>query len=85
MRFRPRGSAPKLAILFILGCWLAPAAYAQNGPSGIVSDDFSAAALDTGLWTFIDPVGDSSLAMTGAQLALSVPGGLSHEVWIRPS
>jgi regulation of enolase protein 1 (concanavalin A-like superfamily) len=51
------------------------------GLSTIKSDDFNAFALDTKLWTFIDPAGDATLALNGAQLALTVPAGISHDVW----
>jgi regulation of enolase protein 1 (concanavalin A-like superfamily) len=50
-------------------------------PSGIVSDDFNACTLDSGLWTFLNPVGDGSFALNGTQLLLSVPAGVAHDVW----
>jgi len=50
-------------------------------PSGIDSDGFNAAVLDTGLWNFVDRVGDGQLVITGKQLDLSVPAGTSHDVW----
>jgi len=50
-------------------------------PSGLVSDDFNDSILNTSLWTLVDPVGDATLSMTGTQLAISVPGGSSHDVW----
>ena len=31
---------------------------------GILSDDFSSPTLNTDLWTFVDPAGDSTLTMT---------------------
>ena len=37
--------------------------------------------LDTSIWTFYDPLGDSSLSMTGTQLGISVPAGTSHNLW----
>lgn len=46
-----------------------------------VSDDFTACALDTSLWTFINPVGDGSYEMNGTQLRLIVPAGPSHNIW----
>jgi uncharacterized repeat protein (TIGR02543 family) len=54
-------------------------------PSSIVSDDFNTCDLNTGLWTFIDPVGDATRAMTGthtedAWVSISVPAGVSHDV-----
>ncbi len=45
------------------------------------SDDFSSSPLDTSLWTTIDPRGDSTFLLNGTQLNISVPGGLSHDLW----
>jgi len=57
----------------------------------IVSDDFNTCSLNTDLWEFIDPYQDdpfgrATLAMTGthtpdAWLSISVPAGVSHDVW----
>jgi regulation of enolase protein 1 (concanavalin A-like superfamily) len=71
-----------------------PVALAMNGPAtvtatfidgfdplGIVSDDFHAASLDTGLWAFENPLGDGSVSMSGTQALISVPAGTSHDVW----
>jgi uncharacterized repeat protein (TIGR02543 family) len=54
--------------------------------SSILSDDFNTCNLDTGLWEFIDPLGDATLAMTGthtqdAWVSISAPEGDSHELW----
>ena len=53
-----------------------------NG-SGIVSDDFNACDLNTSIWTFIDPLGDSSYAMIGtfsdnARISITAPSGTDH-------
>lgn len=53
----------------------------------IVSDDFNSAELNTTLWTFINPVGDASIAMNGtgttdAWATITLPGGAEHDVWI---
>lgn len=46
------------------------------------SDDFSGTGLDSAIWTFVDPVDDASYAMTGTQLALTVPdNGFNHGIW----
>lgn len=47
-----------------------------------VSDDFNACALNSSLWTFVNPVGDGSYSMTGETLVLNVPEGLSHNIWL---
>ena len=57
----------------------APLALAD--PSGIVSDEFTGATLNTSVWTFSDPVGDSQLFMTGTEAQISVPAGSSHDLW----
>jgi len=47
-----------------------------------LSDDFNTCALNTNLWTFTDPVGDSSHAITGEEkLSIFVPGGTRHDLW----
>ncbi|HSQ75492.1 MAG TPA: fibronectin type III domain-containing protein [Bacteroidota bacterium] len=51
-----------------------------------VSDDFNKFNLNTGLWTFTDPLGDATLALTGtgtsnARLLLTVPAGVEHDFW----
>ena len=56
-------------------------AYGTAGPSGLVSDDFNSSQLDTGVWTFVNPLGDASYSMSGSQVRLSVPGGQSHDIW----
>jgi len=50
-------------------------------PTAIQSDEFTASTLDTSVWTFVDPLGDSELALTGSQAALSVPAGTRHDLW----
>ncbi len=46
-----------------------------------VSDDFNGCALNDQLWTFVDPLGDATLMMNGAQAEISVPAGASHDMW----
>ena len=50
-----------------------------SGPP--VSDSFNSGSLDTGLWTFVNPVGDGSFQVTGGKLQLTAPGGTSHDLW----
>ncbi len=49
--------------------------------SAFVSDDFSSTELNLNLWQLIDPVGDSSLVLDGTNAVISVPAGVSHDVW----
>ncbi len=54
----------------------------QAQPTSIIqSDDFNACSLDTSLWTFVNPLGDGAVTLTGAQAELFVPTGASHDVW----
>ena len=53
--------------------------------SNLVSDDFCNDELNP-IWTFVDPLGGGSSALTGsgttdAFLEITVPGGASHELW----
>jgi LmbE family N-acetylglucosaminyl deacetylase len=50
-------------------------------PTAIASDEFNAATLNTGLWTFIDPVGDVTLSLSGTHAEFSVPAGTRHDLW----
>ncbi|HKK71099.1 MAG TPA: Ig-like domain-containing protein [Candidatus Krumholzibacteria bacterium] len=56
---------------------------AVDPPGGLlVSDDFSAAVLDSAVWTVVDPLGDGSAVQTGGRLRLTVPGGSAHDLWL---
>ncbi len=46
----------------------------------IQSDDFHATSLNP-VWTFSDPVGDATFYLSGTNLILRVPGGVSHTLW----
>jgi uncharacterized repeat protein (TIGR02543 family) len=59
--------------------------FSTSSLPAFVSDDFSTGVLG-GQWTVDDPRGDGTVTLTGAgttdaRLALSVPAGVSHEVW----
>ena len=47
----------------------------------IQSDDFNSTTLNTSLWTFVDPVGDTQLQLTGTNLLMHFPGGEQHGLW----
>jgi regulation of enolase protein 1 (concanavalin A-like superfamily) len=52
----------------------------------VQSDDFDANNLDAGLWSFVNPLGDGSVRLTGAgtadaHLELRVPEGPTHDPW----
>ncbi|MGR9087515.1 MAG: DUF1349 domain-containing protein, partial [Gammaproteobacteria bacterium] len=52
----------------------------SGSPSGMVSDNFTG-ALNTSIWAFHDPKGDSSVSTTGTQASISVPAGSAHDLW----
>ncbi|MBI5471262.1 MAG: DUF1349 domain-containing protein [Ignavibacteriae bacterium] len=49
--------------------------------SNVTSDHLNQGSLNTGLWTYINPLADATLTMTGSQVSIAVPGGASHDVW----
>lgn len=55
--------------------------YARAQDAGFVSDDFNTPTLDTAHWSFVDPVGDSTLSLNGFEAVLSVPEGADHDIW----
>lgn len=57
-----------------------------TGGRGIISDDFNATALNTSLWTVVNPRGDAIVSILGggtadARLAIALPAGVSHDLW----
>ena len=46
-----------------------------------ISDDFSGCNLNTQRWTFINPLGDADLEMTGSQVQISIPADTGHDIW----
>jgi regulation of enolase protein 1 (concanavalin A-like superfamily) len=71
-----------IALLLLLLLLLAGA---TRSPA-LVSDDFNRNNLDTGRWTFVNPLSDGWVAMEGAgtgdaRLSLSLPEGDSHDPW----
>ncbi|MEE9412186.1 MAG: DUF1349 domain-containing protein [Methylococcales bacterium] len=51
-----------------------------SSPSGMVSDAFNG-ALNSDVWTFFDPVGDTTFSTTATQASISVPAGSNHNLW----
>jgi len=57
-------------------------ATSPDPPSVLVSDSFNQPALDTSLWTFVNPLGDAAVSMTGTQVQIALPvTGSDHEIW----
>ncbi len=55
-------------------------------PGDFLSEDFQTCELEPGLWTFIDPLGDSTLSLVGggtldAQLVIDIPKNVAHDAW----
>lgn len=46
-----------------------------------LSDDFNGCSLNPQLWTFVNPLGDASVALTGGHAEISVPAGTTHDLW----
>src|SRR5215510_2723807 len=67
-----------LAISLLAALAASPTVRAQGAP---VSDDFHSTSLNTNLWTFVNPLGDSTLTMNGTNAVISVPGGTTHDLW----
>ena len=44
-------------------------------------DYFDAGALDTSIWTIVDPRGDGSITFDATHAIISVPAGTSHDIW----
>lgn len=66
-------------LVTVIGHWSVPKAQA------IESDDFNACALNNALWSFVDPLGDSTVSLAGTQtddahLVISVPEGIAHDM-----
>ena len=52
-----------------------------GNPANLTPDNFNSGSLNTSIWTVVDPVGDSSISMTGSQFSISVPAGVEHSTW----
>ncbi len=58
------------------------ATFIRPGQGSLVTDGFNSCTLDTSLWTFIDPRGDSSYKVTGTALEITVPSTEEgHNIW----
>jgi hypothetical protein len=81
-RSRTRRSRARLLLGgLVLAAGIAGAAAATTAGSVQIHSDEFTGPLDTSVWTFVDPLGDSSLASTGTSVVLSVPPGVAHDLW----
>jgi len=53
----------------------------KRAPGPIVSDDFSACTLDSSVWSYINPLNDAPLTLTGTGAQIAVPTGAGHDLW----
>ena len=53
----------------------------KRAPGALMSDNFSACQLDSLVWSYINPLADSPLTMTGTGAQISVPAGTGHDLW----
>ena len=82
IRRGPRTRVTALCIVIATLLAAPPATGAPTDPGGgIRSDEFDSPFLETTVWEFVDPRGDSSLNLTGSHAVLSVPAGSSHDLW----
>ncbi len=58
------------------------AAFVPANAASPVSDDFNSCALNTGLWTFVNPASDGTYSVNGTQLQLHAPANVSHNIWL---
>ena len=53
----------------------------KRAPGDIVSDDFNGCALDSSVWSYINPLGDAPLTMTGTGAQIAIPANVRHDIW----
>lgn len=81
MRLGHRWSTPHsigvIVLAFLCAVIHTDGAYGQT----VQSDDFHSTSLNP-MWTFVDPVGDVDLVLSGTNALIRVPGGTTHSMWI---
>jgi LmbE family N-acetylglucosaminyl deacetylase len=80
-RARGRGLARAAVVAAVLVSVGVLPAEARADPPAIGSDEFNAFVLDPSIWTFVNPVGDATLTMTGSHAEISMPAGSRHDLW----
>ncbi|MCB0080919.1 MAG: hypothetical protein KDE47_08320 [Caldilineaceae bacterium] len=80
------GVAATMLLLTVMAGDLAWAAQADAGgttpppASNLLSDDFNQCALNA-RWQYIDPLDDSTFEINGEQIVITVPAGVTHDLW----
>jgi regulation of enolase protein 1 (concanavalin A-like superfamily) len=49
--------------------------------SALTTDEFDARTLDPNVWTFVDPLGDGRLVISGTHVEITAPAGRAHDAW----
>lgn len=44
-------------------------------------DNFDGTALNTAVWTFVNPRGDARLTVSGGKASIAIPAGTGHDLW----
>ncbi|MCC6397798.1 MAG: T9SS type A sorting domain-containing protein [Bacteroidetes bacterium] len=75
-----------IALVLVLLSAVLVSSTALAGPTSFTSDDFNNRNLKRPLWTIADPLAQGTISLRGtntdsARLAISVPGGSSHDLW----
>ena len=53
----------------------------KRTPGALISDDFSACELDSSVWSYLNPLGDAPMVLTGTGAQIAVPAGTGHDLW----
>lgn len=73
-----QGNANPLTLTMERDIQIAPQFIPAQAP---FSDDFNTCTLNTTFWSFTDPVGDTTYALNGTQLTISLPAASDHDLW----
>ncbi len=53
---------------------------AGSAPAGVIPDEFNGTSLGPE-WSFVNPVGDGSVSVSGGAVSITSPGGTNHDIW----
>src|SRR5688572_15653044 len=75
------GDALVLALVAAVTAVLLVAPAPAGAQSTIRADEFEGTALDTSVWTFVNPLGDSTVSVADGAARIAVAAGATHDVW----
>jgi hypothetical protein len=58
------------------------ATFTTQAPTTLTSDDFNSCTLNSSRWSFVNPLNDATMIGNGAQVELTLPGGVDHDIWV---